>query len=153
MSYSGRILLIGLPSECVRRPRGPADPHGHKIVKESGIDPEMVAKGLAKIEGDLHGAGYSNFVFMPLAPEEPDWRDRLSAELDNKVDGVCIGFGVRGQAACTEFFEQLVQRAPVFTRVAERADIVAKSPSTKLCFNTSPPSTLQAVQRNFPLSS
>ena len=134
-------------------PEGLADQHRHKIVKDSGIDPKMIAAGLAKIEGDLHGAGYSNFVFMPLAPEEPDWRERLTAELDNKVAGVCIGFGVRGQAVCTEFFEQLVQRAPVVARIADGPDIVAKSPSTKLCFNTSPPSTLQAVQRNFSLSS
>ena len=126
----------------------------------------MIKAGLDKITSDLEGAGYTNFHVLYLAPDEADWRDRLTAELEKKVDGICIGFGVRGEAGarCNAQARLIAQSAPssssssssvrpVVARGADLADIVARSPSTKLCFNTNPPSTLQAVQRNFPMSS
>ena len=56
----------------------------------------------------------------------------------SQLDGVMIGFRVRGNAELTLFFEQLVDTVRVY------------APGAKLLFNSKPTDSLQSIQRHFP---
>ena len=72
-----------------------------------------------------------------VSPEE---MDRVVSYLHShpQLSGVVLGFGVRGNAELTVFFEEIVQA------VREHA------PQARLIFNTRPDDSVQAIQRSFP---
>lgn len=78
--------------------------------------------------------------YFPIGPDDVLARDALVTQLrEKKYDGVIIVFGVRGAPDLTVFFEEV-------------ANTVKNTlPTAPLLFNSSPPSTLNAVKRNFPL--
>jgi hypothetical protein len=51
-----------------------------------------------------------------------------------------LGFGVRGNPAVTPFFEEII------------ATLIEHSPTTKIAFNTSPDTCLDAAKRRFPIT-
>lgn len=124
MAPVATIIVIGLPVD-------------HAIVK-AHFDPEVIRAGIEKVLADTTAAGYAISAFF-LQPD--DGMAPLIAELKQKsYDGVMIGFGVRGTPELTVFFEDIVNT------VREHA------PSAKLLFNSSPPTTLDAAKRGFPLA-
>ena len=71
----------------------------------------------------------------------PDTVDEFVAYMKqhgSQLDGVVIGFGVRGNPELTPFFEQLVDAVRVY------------APKARLIFNSSPTNSLQGIQRYFP---
>lgn len=102
------------------------------------LDPAVVSDGIARMEAAMKDAGYeyTQYVSTP----EDDISTLIALLKRKKYDGVLIGFGVRGSAELTPWFEQLVNL------------IIEHSPGTKLMFNTPelPLSLVEAVQRSFP---
>jgi hypothetical protein len=100
----------------------------------------FVTQGLEKGKEKMEEAGYTNYAFVPVSPElgVEAYIDYLKT---NRVDGVCVGFGMRSSSnvALTSFLEHLIEA----TRT--------HSPHSKIIFNTSPDSTVEAAKRWFPL--
>ncbi|KAF7975235.1 hypothetical protein HWV62_10200 [Athelia sp. TMB] len=109
-----------------------------EIVKQIP-EPTVIRDGLTAVAASIRGAGYT-YGFFPIGPNDAQAKDALVAQLREKqYDGVIIGFGVRGAPELTVFFEEAVNV------------IKDTLPTTKLLFNSSPLSSLDAVKRNFPL--
>jgi len=118
------VLLVGLP-------------WNHHIVV-SKYDADAVRRGLEKTEIIMKDAGY-DYKPCYIPPEEGV--TSLIDELKNKYwNGVIVGFGVRGDPDLTVFFEQIINAVQQY------------SPTTKLLFNSSPDSVLDAAKRGFPIS-
>lgn len=79
-----------------------------------------------------------DFKLIGTMPHEGS--DRLRQELTSrKIDGVVIGFGIRGNADDTIWFEALV-------------DCVREcAPAAKLMFNSAPENAIDAIKRWFPV--
>ncbi|KAF7978470.1 hypothetical protein HWV62_45593 [Athelia sp. TMB] len=126
MSPAPSVLLIGLPWD-------------HPEVAKQVPDPTIIRDGLNAIAASIRSAGYS-YDFFPIGPDDASAKDALIAQMREKAyDGVMIGFGVRGAPELTVFFEETLNA------------IKDTLPKARLLFNSSPPSTLDAVKRNFPL--
>lgn len=101
-------------------------------------DANVIRAALDQTEEIMVGAGY-DYLFIPFGPElgvVP-----LEESVANKKwDAIVVGFGVRGTKELTPFLEQIINA------------IVEKSPSSKILFNVSPESTLEAAQRWFPVA-
>lgn len=118
--------MIGLPSN-------------HESIKRfnPNLDPDTLRAKLDQTEANCRAAGYDYVNFLP-EPEEAI--ARLSKELElEHWDGVIFGWGIRGNPEMTVLFEELVDC------------VRTMSPGTKIMFNTSPDSTLDAAKRSFPL--
>lgn len=118
--------MIGLPPE-------------HPSTKEvdPNITPEIIKQGVEKSKQAITAAGYFVQDFY-VGPN--DSLDGLKKELESRSwDGVMIGFGVRGNPKHTVFFEALVNLAK------------DSAPSAKLLFNSSPQTTMDALQRQLPI--
>lgn len=120
------LLLTGLPWD---------DP----IIVAAGIDPEMIRNGLEALDSELTDAGY-DYKSVFASPDDPrSIQAYIDALKSRHWDGVIIGFGVRGNPKLTVYFEMLVNM------------VVEHSPGTKLLFNSSPDSTLDAAKRQVPI--
>jgi len=115
------VILLGLPWD---HPIVPSDKREH------------LRKTLAGVDTSMKEAGYE-YRFVGVTPEAGV--GPLIEELkSNPVDGICIGFGVRGFPESTPFFEKII------------AAIREHAPKSKLFFNTSPDSTVDAAKRWLP---
>eukprot|EP01117_Protostelium_nocturnum_P004037 TRINITY_DN15308_c0_g1_i1.p1 TRINITY_DN15308_c0_g1~~TRINITY_DN15308_c0_g1_i1.p1 ORF type:complete len:126 (-),score=20.01 TRINITY_DN15308_c0_g1_i1:76-453(-) len=124
MSNSPSVMLIGLPA-------------GHHSIPEE-VKPKIGAM-LDQVGKDVANAGYQ-YDFFGVSPEEGT-KPLVQKLKEKKYDGICIGFGVRGQGQLTVFFEDLVNA------------IVKNAPGTQLLFNSTPNDTLAAIKRRVPLHS
>lgn len=119
------ILHIGLPWD-------------HPILVSIGHNPDVIHAGLDRSQELMLSAGY-DYLFLPFGPE--DGVVPLEETIAKKKwDGIVVGNGVRSTKDLTPFLEQIVNT------------IVEKTPSTKILFNVSPESTLDAAQRWFPIA-
>ncbi len=111
-----RIMLLGLPRDHP------------KIQDHIRAQLDAVVDQMSQLQVD--------FRLIGTTPQ--DGSSRLKEELASEpVDGVVIGYGIRGLADHTVWFEQLV------STVREDA------PGAKLIFNTLPGNTADAVKRWF----
>ncbi|KAK9836740.1 hypothetical protein WJX74_007255 [Apatococcus lobatus] len=114
------VALVGMPSH-------------HPMVPEGVRDD--VKKQLALVVQQMEDAGYSSEVIY-VTPE--DGMDKMTQEFKSRpLDGIVIGFGIRGIPQNTFFFEQVVEA------------VRRGSPKAILMFNTSPESTVDAAKRWF----
>ncbi len=122
MSEKKRVALIGWNPDVVDFSKWP------------GLSAEKL---IAVLEGDrnkLNELGYeARLVFIDSAETAFDTVTKALAE--TSYDGILIGAGVRTVAEHFIVFERLVNA------VHEAA------PNAKICFNTNPADTLEAVQR------
>ena len=78
------------------------------------------------------------YKFIGVTPE--DSPDKLKAELTaSPLDAVIFGFGIRGNPELTVWFEQMLN------------SVIELAPKAKVLFNSSPPTTMDAVRRWFPI--
>ncbi|KZP06479.1 hypothetical protein FIBSPDRAFT_1053506 [Athelia psychrophila] len=115
-------------------------PWDHPLVAAQFPDPAVIRDVLENVVSSINNAGYK---FSPyyFGPNDAAGMQGLVALLkENDYDGVFIGFGIRGSADLTEFFEEIVNT------------VKDTAPRARLLFNTSPPSTIDAVRRAFPLA-
>ncbi|KAI0087086.1 hypothetical protein BDY19DRAFT_893607 [Irpex rosettiformis] len=117
------ILLIGLPWQSL--------PDNLKELAEK------VRIGLEGLETRMPDAGY-DFHGCYAHPKD-GYQPFTDAITSRKWDVIIIGFGVRGTPDFTVFFEWLVN------------EIKEKAPQTKIGFNHSPESTLDAAKRLAPV--
>lgn len=121
------VLGVGLPFD---------HPIIQEAVKSGNFPPPEKIKALLE-KGDAEmAAADCDYKSLHCGPEQGT--EPLEKELAaKKYDCVVIGFGIRGNAELTPWFEALVNA------------IVDNSPGTKVLFNTSPDSTSIAVKRWF----
>jgi hypothetical protein len=107
------------------------------MVAVGGHNPHETRKALETVDAVFKDTAY-DFKAVYFGPEKgvAPLVDELNAR---HWDGVIIGFGVRGNKALTVWFESLVNT------------VIELSPKTKILFNSSPDSTLDAAKRNLPL--
>ncbi|KAJ3002621.1 hypothetical protein HKX48_002221 [Thoreauomyces humboldtii] len=122
-----RAVLVGLP---YNHPMVPAD-----LQEKVRVAITSVLERTKRDAPDLH------LTLLDAVPEEDFkvFEDRLRAI--GHVDALAIGFGVRGKAELTPFFEGLINSG---------ATVLASSPGSKIVFNTFPDNTLEAIRRWFP---
>ena len=115
------IIQLGLPADY-----SGFDEEAQKWVKG------LLEKGEQKMEAAGHK--YLTFNVVPDTGVE-----KLTLYLkENQIDGAVIGFGIRREANLAHFMEQLIDT------------VRTHAPKAKIMFNTSPDSSLEAVQRWFP---
>lgn len=105
-----------------------------------GLDEEKVMEALQNDIALLNSLGYEAELGLV------DFGETAEAVLlqllqNKKYDCVIVGAGVRLVAANTPLFEKIINA------------IHEQAPNAKLCFNTAPTDTAEAVQRWFPTSS
>ena len=121
------VLVVGLEPSLIdfSDPAYGSDP---------GLDAEKIRAGLAADERTLNALGYDTELCLTDFGETAEGvlRERLEHK---RFDCILIGAGVRLIAQNTALFEKLINV------VHEHA------PHAKLCFNTKPTDTAEAVQR------
>ncbi|KZP06487.1 hypothetical protein FIBSPDRAFT_842083 [Athelia psychrophila] len=126
-STAPSVLMVGLPWD-------------HPLVAAQAHDPTVIRDGLDRVIQATNNAGY-NLAPYYFGPGDAAGLQGLVALLKkNDYDAVVVGFGVRGSVDLTEFFEEIVNT------------VKDTAPRARLLFNSSPPSTLDAVKRAFPLA-
>ena len=122
MEAKKQVLLIGLEPTVVDYSRFP------------GLNAEKVMAALKADEAKLNALGYdAQLCFVDLGrTAEAVVLQKLS---QNKCDCILIGAGVRTAAEHFSLFEKLINV------------VHQNAPSAKLCFNTNPSDTAEAVQR------
>ena len=115
------VILIGLPAP---KPEDEIPP---------GLDREKLVNDINSIQADLDAGGYDALSLL-VGPDDAvaEFTERLK---EKKWDFVCIGAGIRLSPKQFLLFEQLINVAH------------EHAPQAKLCFNTSPSSSLEAVKR------
>lgn len=102
-----------------------------------GFDAASVAAGIERALADLRGGGFEP-TWCPVDRGETA-RDVVVAELARtRYDAVVIGAGLRMAPPLFLLFETLVNA------------VHAHAPHAKICFNTRPTDTLEAVRRWIP---
>eukprot|EP01087_Luapelamoeba_hula_P008639 TRINITY_DN2178_c0_g1_i1.p1 TRINITY_DN2178_c0_g1~~TRINITY_DN2178_c0_g1_i1.p1 ORF type:complete len:153 (+),score=30.13 TRINITY_DN2178_c0_g1_i1:40-498(+) len=121
------ITLVGLPWN---HPQVPAQLR------------EQVRAGLDALNEWMSAAGVRH-TFVPIQPEHGGLDDLIKHldDKDKELDGLVVGFGVRGNndPSVTALLENVINLTH------------EKRPNAKVMFNTSPPSSVNAVARWFPL--
>lgn len=98
---------------------------------------KFVRDGLEKGRETMKEAGFNGYSTFDVTPEEG--LGNLKKFLrETHVDGIVIGFGIRGTKELTPFFELLIN------------EIHQNAPHVKFMFNTSPNTAVDAVKRQFP---
>lgn len=99
-----------------------------------GLTPEKITTGVASEIGKLNDVGYeAKAIFIDLGQTaEQVVRGELTAKT---YDCIVIGAGLRAPPAHFLLFERILNL------------VHAQAPQAKLCFNTLPTDTMQAVQR------
>jgi len=123
------VLIVGLEPSLINF----SDP----AYGASGLDAAAVRAGLKADEARLNALGYDAELCLTDFGEtaETVLRERLNKKA---FDCILVGAGVRLIAQNTTLFEKLVNVAH------------ADAPQAKLCFNTKPTDTAEAVQRCLP---
>ena len=127
MAGTKSVLLIGLDPALI-------DFSSAEYAAFPGLNAALVLSAIAAAEERLKGLGYDVQSCMTDAGEtaEAVVRDRLRQK---RYDCVMIGAGVRVPPSRVMLFEKLVNAAHEL------------APQAKLCFNTKPSDTAEAVQR------
>jgi hypothetical protein len=127
-STSPHILEIGVP-------------WNHSSLKPGSVmNPDKVRVMLVQGEKMILDAGYVNYKHIDVSPEDPSSFEATLREIHNpKWDGVIVGNGIRGNPDMTPSFEKIVNA------------IKELAPQAKIMFNTTPVTSLDAIQRQFPL--
>lgn len=127
MTDKKRVLVIGLQPALINF--ADAD-----YAAYPGMDAAKVLAGLKASADSLPGLGYEVQMCLTDFGEtaEAAVRDQLERE---RFDCILIGAGVRTIAGNFLLFEKLINV------------VHAHAPQAKLCFNTNPTETAQAVQR------
>ncbi|MCR9219832.1 MAG: hypothetical protein NXI21_06365 [Alphaproteobacteria bacterium] len=122
MSGEKTILLIGLDPQVVDYERWPM------------LTPEKILGGLETDRRSLEGEGYRVALCLIDRGETAEQTVR-AALAETPVDAVLIGAGVRKDDALFLLFERLINL------------LHAEAPGAKICFNTQPSDTAEAVRR------
>lgn len=125
-SMAGRVLYIGIEPTLV-----------DLAVAPPGTTAEMLAKGISAVVQKLNDSGYEAH-WCPVDLGETAEATVTKALAERPVDCVVIGAGIRAGAPYFLLFEKLLNV------------VHAKAPQAKICFNTTPADTLDAVQRWLP---
>lgn len=117
------VLLVGLA------------PHAVDFARFPGLDEAKLTAGLAAALAEVRAAGFdAEWCLTEVTPASAE--AAVAAALAARCpDAVMIGAGVRTVPDHFLLFERLVNLAH------------AAAPAAKLCFNTSPDSTLAAIRR------
>jgi hypothetical protein len=117
------VLLVGLAPDAV------------DFSKFPGLDAAKLTAGLQAALAEVRAAGFdAEWCLTGSAPESAEAMVAASLAA-RRPDAVMIGAGVRTDPAHFLLFERLVNL------------VHAAAPAAKLCFNTSPDSTLAAIRR------
>lgn len=125
-TMAGRVLYIGIEPTLVDLSVGPP-----------GITAEMLAKGISAVVQKLNDSGYEAH-WCPVDLGETAEATVTKALAERPFDCVVIGAGIRAGAPYFLLFEKLLNA------------VHAKAPQAKICFNTTPADTLDAVRRWLP---
>ena len=127
MTTPKSVLLVGLRPELINY----ADP---AYAAFPGLDAEKVMAALVADEKSLNALGYDAKLCLTDFGETAE--EVLSSQLQGKAfDCVLIGAGVRTIAPNFLLFEKLINTVHQY------------APSAKICFNTKPSDTAEAVKR------
>ena len=122
MTNAKQILLVGL------------DPTVVDYAKYPGLTPEKLLAVLTADESRLQALGHAaTLCFIDLGATAQDTVRAALAQ--RRVDVVLIGAGVRADPAQFLLFEKLVNL------------VHAEAPQARICFNTGPTDSVDAVQR------
>ena len=125
MTGTRNVLLIGLDPAVVDYNRWPA------------LTPEKIEASLRSAEHTLNGEGYdARICFVGRGEAASATVKRHLAELD--YDCIMIGAGVRTDTEELPLFETLINV------------VHQQAPTAKICFNTMPTDTVEAVKRWLP---
>jgi len=110
------------------------DPHVVDLSGFPGLTPEKIAHGVGAEIGKLNQLGYdAKSIFIDLGQTA---ESVVSAELATRSwDCIMLGAGLRMPPPYLLLFEKIINL------------VHARAPHAKLCFNTLPLDTAQAVQR------
>ena len=122
MTESKKVVLIGLAPSAVDFDKWPQ------------LTPEKLVAALEGDRGKLNDLGYSTELLL-LADVDAAYNTVKDALAKTSYDCVLIGAGVRTDADHFLLFEKLINAAH------------EGAPSAKICFNTNPMDTADAVQR------
>ena len=122
MESNKKVLIIGLTPELV------------DFTKLPGMSAEKVRAGLAADTAKLNALGYdAQSIFVDLGETA---ESVLTSLFEAKPFGcVCIGAGLRTVPSNFALFEKLLNL------------VHSRAPQAKICFNTNPMDTAEAVQR------
>jgi hypothetical protein len=125
-----RVMILGLEPSLI-------DFSQPAYANYPGLDAQKVRAGLEADEAELNGLGYDAELCLTDFGEtaEAVVRGRLE---EKTFDCVMFGAGVRLIAENTPLFEKLINV------------VHAHAPRAKLCFNTRPTDTADAVRRCLP---
>lgn len=122
MSKSKNVILVGWNPDVVDYTKWP------------GLTPEKLRAALEKDRDTLIGLGYD--AVLGLIDSDATAHDSLVKMLGEKsYDCVLVGAGVRTVAEHFRLFETLVNTVHQY------------APRAKICFNTGPTDSVEAVQR------
>jgi hypothetical protein len=122
MSQAQRVLLVGL------------DPSVVDYAKHPGLTPEKLQAALKADESRLQALGFdAALCFIDGSATSADTVRAALAQAP--VQAVLIGAGVRADPSRFLLFETLVNV------------VHAEAPQARLCFNTGPTDSVEAVQR------
>ncbi|MBI3520209.1 MAG: hypothetical protein HY062_12755 [Bacteroidetes bacterium] len=126
------VLIIGIDPQWL-------DFSSPEFAPMPGINAEKVLNGITGSANALNDIGYDAEVcWIDLGKTAIEV---IIAHLQKKeFDGVMIGAGIRKMDSNFMLFENMINA------------IHEHAPKAKICFNTNPMDTLQAVQRRVPLS-
>lgn len=122
MNAKKRVLILGLIPEVVDYSRWP------------GLTPEKLMAQLTADEGKLNELGYKAQLCLVDLGETAGATVTQTVSTDS-FDCVVIGAGVRTAPELLLFFEKLINLVHQY------------APSAKICFNSKPSDTSEAVQR------
>jgi DNA-binding LacI/PurR family transcriptional regulator len=127
MSEKKSVMFIGLEPTVI-------DFSLPDFANTPGLDASKIQAGLDKAEEDLKSLGYDIEMCLTDTGEtaEDVVRSRL---LEKQFDCIIIGAGIRTVTTYFLLFEKLIN-------VAHK-----NAPQAKICFNTTPGDSAQAVQR------
>ncbi|HYO64836.1 MAG TPA: hypothetical protein VEU33_02035 [Archangium sp.] len=123
MSTQTRVTLVGL------------EPGRANLTSFPGLTAEKVKAALNACVEELRALGFEAQL-CPIPPEVDEAEARVEASLtQHPTDIVVIGAGVRAVPEHLLLFERLLNL------------VIRRAPHARLCFNTQPNDTVQAVQR------
>jgi len=122
MNAKKRVVILGLIPEVVDYSRWP------------GLTPEKLMAQLTADEGKLNELGYKAQLCLVDLGETAGATVTQTLSTDS-FDCVVIGAGVRTAPELLLFFEKLINLVHQY------------APSAKICFNSKPSDTAEAVQR------
>merc|ERR1739841_96193 len=115
----------------------PTSPGLQEAAKKGGLNLPPPDQFLAKLNEEVDRvsqAGYACEGLWVMDSGEEGVKETIAKLKEKDYKAICIGFGIRGMAPFTVFFEQLVSA-------------ITSQTSVPMCFNSSPNDSLEAIQR------